>query len=407
MHIGAAVSAMKESATLAVSAKAASLKAAGKPVIAFGVGEPDFDTPDLIRQAAQRGLDAGLTRYAPTPGDRAARMAIARKLQRENGIACEPEHVTITVGAKHAIAMALQTMLDPGDEVVLPGPAWVSYRPLIELHGGVCREVPSDVEDGFRLSPAAIERAITPRTRAVLLNSPSNPCGVAQHPGIMGQVFDMLAAHPDVMVLSDEIYEKLVYPEVDPHAVHRSPGADPRLADRTITVNGMSKAYAMTGWRVGYLAAPGDGGRFARELIKLQGQLTNAIPSFIMPAIVAALEHGAAGVETMRRAFAARAVLTHRLLTEIPRFRTTASNAAFYAFPCIRPCMGLRTPAGRVIESAQAFAEALLEEALVAVVPGEDFGACAATNIRISFACSESTITEGIGRIAAFTASLR
>ena len=189
--------------------------------------------------------------------------------------------------------------------------------------------------------------------------------------------------------------------------VHVSPGADPRLAGRTITVNGMSKAFAMTGWRVGYIAVPGDEGRFAKEVIKLQGQLTNSIPTFIMPAVVEALTNGAASVEQMRKAFAARAQLTHRLLAAVPRLRNTPSSGAFYAFPCVRECMGLRTPAGRVIDSAQAFAEALLEESLVALVPGEDFGDCARSNIRVSFACSEQQITEGLGRLKAFVEALR
>jgi aspartate aminotransferase len=298
-------------------------------------------------------------------------------------------------------------MLDPGDEVILPTPAWVSYRPLIELFGGRCIEVGSTVERGYLLDIEAIARAITPRTRAILLNSPSNPCGVVQPAETLRALFDLLAAHPHVAVISDEIYEKLVYPEVRAGLAHLSPGSDPRLAERTITINGMSKAFAMTGWRVGYIAAPGDGGRFIREAIKLQGQLTNSIPTFIMPAVVEALGGCAASVESMRASFAARARLTHQLLAGIPRLRTCAPTGAFYAFPCIRACIGLRSPAGRTIDSAQAFAEALLEEALVALVPGEDFGECARSNIRVSFACAEEAIREGISRLAGFTASLR
>ncbi|MFM7809563.1 MAG: aminotransferase class I/II-fold pyridoxal phosphate-dependent enzyme, partial [Planctomycetota bacterium] len=278
---------------------------------------------------------------------------------------------------------------------------------LIELYGGRCVEVGSTVERGFALDVVAIERAIMPRTRAILLNSPSNPCGVVQSRETMAQLFDLLAKHAHVTVISDEIYEKLVYPEVRAGLVHVSPGADARLAERTITINGMSKAFAMTGWRVGYLAAPGDGGRFAREAIKLQGQLTNSIPTFVMPAVVEALANGAASVETMRKAFARRAQLTHRLLAGIPRLQVCESTGAFYAFPGMGACIGRRTPAGRVIDSAQAFAEALLEESFVALVSGEDFGECARSNIRVSFACSEATIEEGLGRLAAFVGSLR
>jgi len=407
MHISEPVARMKESATLAVAAKAAALRAAGKFVIGFGVGEPDFETPAPIREAAKRALDAGLTRYAPTPGDKPSREAIARKLQHDNGIACAAEHITITNGAKHAIAMAMQTLLQfgGGQQVILPTPAWVSYKPLIELYGGTCIEVPSYVESGFAIDPAAIERAITPHTSAIILNSPSNPCGVVQSSATMNAIFDVLAKHPHVTIVSDEIYEKLIYPEIQPDALHHSPGADARLAARTITVNGMSKAYAMTGWRVGYLAAPGA--TFANEVIKLQGQLTNSIPTFIMPAIVEALTNGATHVEIMRKAFAQRAALTYELLCGVPHFQNTPSNAAFYAFSSIQSCIGMRTPSGRVVRTAHDFAEALLDEALVAVVPGEDFGACAAHNIRFSFACSEATMIDGLTRVKKFVESLR
>ncbi len=409
MRISPVVANMKESATLAVAAKAAAMKAAGKPVIGFGVGEPDFDTPTHIRDAAKKALDQGMTRYAPTPGDKTVRAAIAHKLHHENGIACTAEHVTLTTGAKHSIAMAMQALLQfgAGDEVILPTPAWVSYKPLIELYGGTCVEVGSTVDQGFLLDVSAIEKAISPRTRAIILNSPSNPCGVVQPRATMEALFHVLARHEHVAIVSDEIYEKLLYPEVSAGVVHMSPGADPRLAQRTITINGMSKAYAMTGWRVGYLAAPGSNGQFAKEVIKLQGQLTNSIPTFIMPAVVEALTNGHAGVQCMRQAFAARAQLTCRLLSDIPRLRTTPSNGAFYSFPCVKECMGLRTAAGRTLDSAQAFSEALLEESLVAVVPGEDFGACARTNIRVSFACAEPLIVEGLARLKLFVQGLR
>ncbi len=403
-HIGR----LKESATLAVAAKAAALKAAGKPVIGFGVGEPDFDTPANIREAAKRALDQGRTRYAPTAGDAPTREAVARKLHEENGVTCRAEHVTLTAGAKHAIYMALMVVVEPGagDEVILPTPAWVSYRPLIELAGGVCVEVPTTVATGFKMTPAQLAAAITPRTRAIVLNSPSNPCGTVIAPKEAAGLFDVLAAHPEITIVSDEIYEKLIYPELEPGLRHVSPGADPRLAERTITVNGMSKAFAMTGWRAGYLAAPGQGGAIAREIIKLQGQMTNSIPSFIMPAIVEALTNSAAGVEAMRQAFAARARLVHELLSPIQRLRAVKSTGAFYSFPSIEGCLGRRTPGGRVIGTAQAFAEALLEEAFVAIVPGEDFGDCAQKNIRISFACSEADIREGLARLRRFVEAL-
>ena len=413
MLIAERVRKLSESATIAVGAKATALKAAGKDVIAFGMGEPDFVTPEPIRRAASAGLEKGLTHYAPTPGDKASREAIAAKLNRENSIVCKPEHISITAGAKHALYMTLQCLLDhapaggAGQEVILPTPAWVSYRPLIEIAGGRCVEVPSSVESGFKITPAQLEAAITPRTVGVIINSPSNPCGTAYRPDEIEAFARVLARHPHVTVIADEIYEKLLYPEIEPGLRHRSLGSFPELAERTITINGMSKAYAMTGWRVGYVCAPGENGKFAKELIKLQGQMTNGIATFIMPAIVEALNNGAAEVERMRQVFAKRAKLIHEKLSAIDRFRCVRPTAAFYSFPDVGPCLGRTTPGGRRIDTAQQFAEALLEEALVAVVPGEDFGECARTHVRFSFACADENIVRGVDRVAEWVATLR
>ena len=398
---------MKESATLAVAARAAALKKQGVDVVAFGTGEPDFDTPANIKQAAERALQAGQTKYVATPGTAEARAAIAAKLAHENGIPCAPEDVSVTAGAKHAIYLVLQVMVEPGDEVVLPTPAWVSYRPLIELAGGRCIEVPGAVANGFKVTPAQLAAAITPRTVAVLLNSPSNPCGIAYTPDELRALCDVVATHPHVNVISDEIYEKLTYPEQCPGLAPWSPGSYAPLAGRVVTVNGMSKAFAMTGWRIGYVAAPGSG-TFIPELVKLQAQMTNNIPAFFMPAIVEALsERSAPEVERMRKAFAARAAIVNELLPAIPRFANVRSTGAFYAFPSVAACKGLRSPGGRAITDGQSYAEALLAEAHVAVVPGGDFGDCAADHVRITFACDEATLRKGIGRIAEFTGSLR
>jgi len=409
MQVSSAIANMKESATLAVSAKAAALKAKGVDVVGFGVGEPDFDTPEPIKRAAIRALEAGQTKYAPTPGDRAAREAIAHKHRTENGIECSFEHITITAGAKHAIYMALQVLIErgTGNEVIVPTPAWVSYRPLVELAGARCVEVPARLADGLVVRPEAIERAITPRTVGIILNSPSNPCGITLPAASLRAIADVLARHPQVTVISDEIYEKLVYPEVTPGIAHWSIGSDPRLANRTITVNGMSKAYAMTGWRIGWMCAPGDRGAFAREAIKLQGQMTNSIASFALPAIVEALTNGAAEVERMRGVFARRAQLIGRLQAGIPGLVAPPSSGAFYTFPSVASLLGGCTAGGRVLDSAQAFAEALLDEHAVAIVPGEDFGECARSHVRFSFACSEEQITRGMERVAAFVAGIR
>ena len=408
MKVSERVQRMKESSTLAVAARAAALKKEGADVVAFGTGEPDFDTPNNIKEAAERALQAGQTKYVATPGTVEARAAVAAKLHGENGIACKPEHVAITAGAKHALYLTLQTLIDAGDDVVLPTPAWVSYRPLIELAGGRCIEVAGSMEQGFKVTPAQLAAAMTPRTVAVILNSPSNPCGIAYTEPEIRALCEVIAAHPRAVLISDEIYEKLVYPEVDPGLRHFSPGSIPAMAERTITLNGLSKAFAMTGWRIGYVCAPGGNGTFMQELIKLQGQMTNNIPAFFMPAIVEAFSpRSAPQVEAMRVAFARRAAVVAELVRAIPRFRSVRPNGAFYSFPSIAACKGLTSPGGRRIEDAQTFAEALLLEAHVAVVPGGDFGACAADHIRITFATDEATLRKGMARIAEFTAALR
>lgn len=399
---------MKESATLATGAKAAAMKAKGIDVVNLSVGEPDFVTPEPIREAAKKALDQGRTKYAPTPGDMPVREAIAAKFRRENGIECSAAHVTVCAGAKHAMYMILQTLVEPGagNEVILPSPAWVSYRPLIELAGARCVEVPRSIESRFRLDAAAIERAITPNTVGIVLNSPSNPCGTVVPRSDLEALVAVLAKHPRASIISDEIYEKLIYPEITAGIAHWSPGSDPRVADRTITVNGLSKAYAMTGWRLGCIVAPGDGGRFMRELIKLQGQMTNSVPSAFMAAIIEAVTHGATGVESMRRVFASRAKRMHERLSTIDRLRTVAPDGAFYAFPDMSRCIGMTSKGGKRVDSAQAFADAVLEESHVAIVAGEDFGECARNHVRLSFACSDAEIDRGCERLAEFVRGL-
>ncbi len=405
MFVSSRIAAMTESATLAVGAKAAAARAKGHDVIAFAMGEPDFDTPSNIKHAAIAALEKGMTKYAPTPGDKLAREAIARKLTKENGIETSFEQVTVTAGAKHAIYMALQAIVEPGrgDEVLLPTPAWVSYKALIELAGAKCVEIAGSVENGFRITPTQLAAAVTPRTVGIVWNSPSNPCGIAYPASEVRALCDVLAKCERVAVISDEIYEKLIYPEISPGLVHFSPGSVATLRDRTITINGMSKSYAMTGWRIGYMAAPRS---MASELIKLQGQMTNSIPSFFYPAIVEALTNSAAGVESMRVKFASRARLMKAELDRVPGFVTVTPNAAFYAFPDVSAHFGKTTPAGVRIASAQGFADALLNEAHVAVVPGEDFGECARGNIRFSFACSDDNIVKGIARVRGWVATL-
>jgi aspartate aminotransferase len=398
---------LKPSATFAVSALVRRRRAEGHDVIGFGTGEPDFETPDNIKQAAIDALRAGKTHYMPVAGEPAARQTIAEKLQRENGIACSADDIVITAGAKHAMYQALQCLLDPGDEreVVLPTPAWVSYAPMIELAGGTAVEVPGALENDYKITPDQLEQAITPRTAALVINSPSNPCGTMYDPDELRALAAVIEPHGQVTILSDEIYEKLVYGEAE----QLSLGSIDAVADRTVTINGLSKAYAMTGWRIGYACAPGSAGgdeALAQAMIKLQGQMTSNITSFCYAAIVEALANGAPSVERMRRTFAERSRLMYDRVRAMPDVRCPRPTGAFYVFPDVSAHFGKRSPKGRTIDSSAAFAEALVEEADVGVVPGAAFGAAGEGHVRLSFACANEQIEEGCRRLDAWLRAL-
>ncbi len=394
---------MRPSSTLALSARVKQLQAEGRDVIGFAAGEPDFDTPAPLVDAAIEALQRGRTRYEPVPGPPATRRAVAERLAARHAMACGAEDVVITVGGKSAIFFALLAVIEPGvrDEVVVPTPAWVSYRPMIELAGGRMVAVPRTAEDGFRLHPEAIAAAVGPRTCGLLLNSPSNPCGTTDDPTDLTRLAEMLAAHPDVAVLSDELYEDLVYGPTP----HLPMAAIAGMAARTITIGGMSKAFAMTGWRLGWAISSAPG--VAAAIATVQGQVTSHATAFCYPAIDAAMA-GAAdeALATMRETFASRARLMHELLAAIDGVRCPVPTGAFYCFPDVSWSFGRRTPAGRPVEDAAGFAEALLEEAEVAVMPGDEFGAGGERHVRLSFACGEPEIREGVARIARFMASL-
>ena len=404
MRLSNRVNALKSSATLEVTARVNALKAQGADVIGFGAGEPDFDTPENIKQAAINALLAGKTRYTAVAGDQAAREAIARKLRDENGINCSANDIVISVGGKHSLYLALQCLLDPPapgqnpPQVILPTPAWVSYEPMIQLAGGEAVQVPGAVENDFRITPEQLEQAITPAAAAVIINSPSNPCGTMYSPDDLQALAAVLERHPGITIITDEIYEKLIYGDME----HQSMGSIKAIADRVITINGLSKAYAMTGWRIGYACAPGDGGAVARAMSKLQGQMTSNITSFCYAAISEALTNAAGSVEQMRQAFASRAQLIHERITAMPDLICPRPTGAFYVFPDVSAYFGRTSPGGAAIDSALAFATALLNEANVAVVPGEDFGECARNHVRLSFACSEQNIQEGCRRMDAW-----
>lgn len=414
--LAARVRTLKPSITVAFMNRAKAMQHAGKDVLSFAAGEPDFDTPREVKDAAIAALNAGQTKYMPTLGDPATRAAIALKLTRENGIpGVTPDHVAISAGGKHALYVAVHCLIDPprpGEappEVVLPVPAWVSYAPICELAGGRVVEVPTTVASNFKATAAQIKSAITPRSRLLILNSPNNPCGTMYTEAELREIARVVAdaaatIAPGLVVLSDEIYEKITYAGIP----HFSIGSVPEIAERTITINGLSKAYAMTGWRAGYTGASGPWGKaFTGAMATLQGQMSTNITSFVYPAIRAALERCSGDVERMRRAFASRAGVIARRLDALPGIAAARPTGAFYAFPDISSHFGRTTRGGRRIASSLDFCEALLEEELTAFVPGEDFGGCGGKHCRISFACSEEQIERGMDRLAKFLGGLK
>ncbi len=407
MELSDRVNSIKPSTTLGVAARVKELKAQGVDVIGFGAGEPDFITPGNIREAAIGALNEGKTHYAPVPGEPEARAAIARKLKNENGIACVASDIVISTGAKQSIYLALQCLLDPGkgQEVIVPTPAWVSYFPMVSLAGGTVIEVPGAVNNDFRMTPEQLEQAITPRTRVMMINNPSNPCGTMYPPDELKVLGEILAKHERITIISDEIYEKLVYGDCAPFSL----GALDSLAGRVITINGMSKAYAMTGWRIGYACSPSPDGNespMAKAMAKLQSQMTSCITSFCYQAIIEALENSAEAVESMRQTFGQRGELMHGLLSAMPGLICPKPTGAFYVFPDISAHFGKSTSGGQKIDSSLTFAEALLEEAKVAVVPGDDFGEAGKNHVRLSFACSDENITEGCRRLGEWLGTL-
>lgn len=427
MRLSDRVLSLRTSSTVAMMNRAKALQAQGVDVLSFSAGEPDFDTPAPIKQAAIEALQRGQTKYTQTFGDAETRRVVADKLTRDNGIpGITADHICISAGGKHSLYVLFHCLLDPPPEgsakdapraeVVLPTPIWVSYAPHVELAGGRVVEVPTTATSGYRMSPEQLRAAITPRTRLIVLNSPCNPCGTMYTPDDLKALARVVAEAartfaPDLLVISDEIYEKIVYGG----APHFSIGSVPEIAERVVTVNGLSKAYAMTGWRVGYCAGSGEFGlKLARAMATLQGQMTTNITSFVYPAIRAALTQCAADVERMREAFGRRAALIHRLFGAIQNraagvgpFECPAPTGAFYLFPDVSSCYGKTTRGGRTITDANSLCDAMLEESRLALVPGDDFGGCGPRCVRISFACSEEQITKGMERLAEFVGGLR
>lgn len=413
MQLSPRVAALRPSATLAVNARARELRSQGIDVLTFAAGEPDFDTPQAIKDAVTASLARGETKYAPVPGDPETRKLIAEKLTKENGIPnCTAEHVVISSGGKQALYNLFQCLLQPsggGDEVLLPVPAWVSFAPQIELAGGKVVEVATSAATDFKMSPAQLKAAITPRSKVLVINSPSNPCGTMYTPDELRALAKVIEAAakttaPNLVVISDEMYEKIIFGGVP----HLSIGSIPEISERVVTCNALSKTYAMTGWRIGYCAGSGAFGlKLSKALQALQGHSTTSIPTFLLPAVRVALTKCDADVEKMRTAFAQRAALTFDLVSKIPGLVCPRPTGAFYVFPDVSAYFGKSSKNGKKIGSAMDFAAALLDEQHVAVVPGEDFGKGGEKCIRITFACGEETIKRGVAKIAEFVAGLR
>ena len=377
------------SATLAMSQKSAELKAQGVDVINMSVGEPDFDTPDHIKEAAKRAIDENYSRYSPVPGYLSLRKAICEKLSRENNIGFAPEQIVVGNGAKQELANALLATVNPGDEVIIPTPAWVSYVEMVKLAEGVSVEVLATIENNFKITPAQLEAAITPRSRMIMLNSPSNPTGSVYTYDELKGLAEVLAKHPQILILADEIYEHINF--VD--KVH-SISEFEEVRDRVIIVNGVSKAYAMTGWRIGYLAAPLP---IAKAVSKLQGQYTSGASSIAQKAAEAAYTGSQKCVEDMRVAFERRRDLIVGLAKEVPGWEVNRPEGAFYLFPKVDSYVGKTLPDGRKIEKVADYVMYLLETAHVACVDGEAF--CAPGYMRLSYATSDDNIREAMRRI--------
>jgi aspartate/methionine/tyrosine aminotransferase len=389
------VAAITESATLAVDAKAKALKAAGRPVIGFGAGEPDFPTPDyIVAAAAAACTDPRWHRYTPAAGLPELREAIAAKTARDSGFAVAPNQVLVTNGGKQALYNAFATLLDPGDEVLLPAPYWTTYPESIRLAGGTPVEVMTDETSGYRASVADLEAARTERTKVLVFVSPSNPTGAVYPPEQVAEI-GRWAVENGLWVVTDEIYEHLVYGDA---AFASLPTLVPEAADRCVVVNGVAKTYAMTGWRVGWLIGPTD---IVSAATNLQSHSTSNVANVSQVAALAAVSGDLSAVAMMRTAFDRRRVLITGLLDAIPGVSCPLPEGAFYVYPSVRGLVG-RTLRGTVVESSAHLAGLILDEAEVAVVPGEAFGTPG--YLRLSYATSDDDIREGVGRMAALLA---
>ena len=386
------------SATIAITQLGRELKAQGRDIVSLSIGEPDFDTPDHVKDAAADAVALGETKYPPVPGLPELRAAVAEKFGRENGLEVAPEQVIVSAGGKQVIALALLATLDPGDEVVIPAPYWVSYPQLTTLCGATPVEVATTAATGLKITPEQLDAAITPRTRWLLLNSPSNPTGAVYSRAELAALAEVLRRHPHVWVLSDDIYEHLIYGNAGFATLAQ---VAPDLADRTLTMNGVSKAYAMTGWRIGYAAGPLV---LVKAMSLMQSQLTGGAARVCQWAALAALTGPQEGLAERRAAFDARRKLVVAGLNAVPGLDCQMPEGAFYAYPSCAALIGGTSGGGRHLATDEDLCMALLEESGVATVQGAAFGQGPA--FRVSYAAAEGQLREALRRIADFCAAI-
>jgi len=395
----AALARVKPSATLAADPKARELKAQGRDVIGLAAGEPDFDTPDNIKEAAIKAIRDGKTKYTNVDGIPELKDAICAKFQRENGLTYKPSQINVSPGGKPVIFNAMMATLNPGDEVLIPTPYWVSYPDMVLLAGGEPRFVQTTAESGFKVQPEALDAAITPRTRWVFLNSPSNPSGAAYTRAELRAVADVLLRHPHVWILTDDMYEHLLFDDFEFSTIAQ---VEPALYDRTLTMNGVSKAYAMTGWRIGYAGGPEA---LINLMRKMMSQSTSNAASISQYAAVEALNGTQAFIKPNQKLFQGRRDLVVSMLNQANGIRCPTPEGAFYVYPSCEGVIGKTAPSGRTIASDEDFANELLEAEGIAVVHGAAFGL--SPFFRISYATANSVLEEACTRIQRFCASVK
>jgi aspartate aminotransferase len=390
---------VKPSPTIAISTKAAELKAAGKDIIALSAGEPDFDTPENIKTAAKAAIDEGKTKYTAPDGIPELKQAICAKFKRENGLDYTPAQVSVGTGGKQVLYNALVATLNPGDEVIIPAPYWVSYPDMVLLGGGTPVAVEATMENSFKLTPEQLEAAITPKTKWLIFNSPSNPSGAGYTRGELKGLTDVLMRHTHVWVMTDDMYEHISYP---PFEFCTPAQVEPGLYERTLTVNGVSKAYAMTGWRIGYAAGPVE---LIGAMRKVQSQSTSNPSSISQWAAVEALNGPQDYIGISREAFQRRRDLVVSMLNQATGIQCPTPEGAFYVYPSIKGCIGKATASGTMIENDEVFCTELLEDEGVAAVFGAAFGL--SPNFRVSYATSDEALEDACQRIQRFCGSLR